>query len=570
MDNNIVNIDLAAKAANSTAAHDQKETELDLSVEALGQPAVSPPSGEAAELILMPAKAETDAESNKHDAEGGQENPPAKILDPRPRIELPGPGRLISNVAAELAQVLASCGIYCHAKAAVVYDRESKALTALTPGVFRTQIEEHVIPLKVGPSGDVEQSMSSGDAGAILTSPQFLNNLRLVERLNTVRLPVMRADGHIELLPEGYDRESKILTVQDGVSYATDMPLADAKAFVDGLLEDFPFADDSRSKAIAIAAMLTLISLELMPPRTLQPVFLYRGNVPGVGKGLLAQAAMIPRLDYAPTGAMPRNEEEMRKLLHATAMEGRAVVFLDNVTGRLASPNLEGFITSSTYTGRVLNHSKTVVCSKNTVVFITGNELTLNADMTRRTMVAELYLPGDPADRAIENHLDENRLRELRPQTLAALYAFVREWALAGKPEPTKLNSNFKKWSQVVGGIVEYVGYGSVTTLPPASAAIDPKQADMHLLVEKLHEARQTEAMKFTEVVAIAREHGLFAMIFQPDGDAKAKVENTAFSRFLITQDQRMFPGALRFVIIGKGHARRYAVRRLAELAVAA
>lgn len=146
---------------------------------------------------------------------------------------------------------------------------------------------------------------------------------------------------------------------------------------------------------------------------------------------------MIPRLDYAPTGTMPRNEEEMRKLLLATALEGRAVVFLDNVTGRLASPSLEGFITSSTYTGRVLNHSKTMVCPKNTVVFITGNNLTLNGDMARRTMIAELYLAGDPGERLIENHLDENRLRGLRPQTLAALYALVREWGKRANPART-------------------------------------------------------------------------------------------------------------------------------------
>ncbi len=187
--------------------------------------------------------------------------------------------------------------------------------------------------------------------------------------------------------------------------------------------------------------------------------------------------------------------------------------------GGWRGPDLEAFVTSSTVTQRVLNHSKTETCRKNAVVFITGNNVSLNGDMSRRTMTVELYSAGDPGDRVIENHLDEQRLRELRPQMLAALYALVREWAATGKPKPTKINPNFVVWSQVVGGIVEHAGYGSVTALSAAPAATDPKEADLLKLVEKLYSARQTEALKFQDVLTLARAEGLFPTILPPTAE---------------------------------------------------
>lgn len=351
----------------------------------------------------------------------------AKPLDPRPRIKLPGDDRPVSCVALDYGQLLAANDLYSFAGEAAVYERKAKRLDPISPQRFRTWSEKHLLPVREKEGGEVVQSISSSDARAILVSGQFLDQLPEVERVNEVRLPVLRATGKIELLSEGYDKESKILTAYDSPQYSTEMPVTEARAFLDGLFKDFPFADTKRSKAVALAAMLTLFGLDLMPRRTLAPVFLYLANLPGLGKGLLAQIAMISVLGYAPAGVLPRDEAEMRKLLFAVAKEGRATVFLDNVTRLLASPALESFLTTSLVSGRVLGSSATLTCRKNSVVFITGNNLTLNGDMARRALKVELFFAGDPADRPIENPLDETRLLELRPQTLAAMYSLVRD-----------------------------------------------------------------------------------------------------------------------------------------------
>ena len=489
----------------------------------------------------------------------------AEKLDPRPRIKLPGDDRLISDFASDAAQVLAANNFYDFGGVVAVYEGKRKTLSPISPAAFRSYSERHFLPIKEKEKGEVVQSISAADARAVLVSGHFLDKLPEVERVNGVRLPVVRASGKVELLSEGYDKESKILTVYDSPQYSTAMPVTEARAFMEGMFKDFPFADTKKSKAIALGAMLTLFGLDLMPRRTLAPVFLYLANLPGLGKGLLAQIAMISVLGYAPTGVLPKDEAEMRKLLFATAKEGRATVFLDNVTGRLASPSLESFVTTYLVSGRVLGTSTTLICSKNSVVFVTGNNLALNGDMARRTLTVELFFDGNPAERQIENHLDESRLLELRPTILAALYSLVRDWAEAGKPVPTKLNSNFKVWSEVVGGIVEHAGYGSVTAAPTIMAAGDPNEADMATLAAKLFEERQAIAVTFAELVATARAHGLFPSIL----NAEQRQANTAFGRFLTGQDQRIFGDGLRFVIIGTGHARRYAIRRLEVVAAA-
>lgn len=485
-------------------------------------------------------------------------------LDQRPRIKLPGDGRMIGDLATELGQVLAPSGIYKYRGCAAVYDERDQCLEAIKPGRFRTWIERYVIPFKANEDGEVDQSMSGGDAGAVIISEQFLSHLREVERVNTVRLPVARPDGRVELLPEGYDAGSKILTAPSAVQYETDMPLAEAKSFLDELLDEFPFVDETRAKATSVAAMLTLFGLDLMPPKTVMPVFLYRSNVPGLGKGLLAQAAIIPVLGHAPTGVKPKDETEIRKFLFTMAKEGRPVAFLDNVTGRLASSSLESFITTSTVTGRVLGSSKSLNCRKNSVVFITGNNLTMNPDMARRTLITELFLAGDLADRTIRNHLDENRLLELRPRILAALYALVRVWAESGKPQPATINPNFVVWSQIIGGIVEHGGFGSVTESSASTASADPNAADMVTLTGAMLVERSTEAMTFPDVVAIARKHHLFAALQR--GEVPDRAEKTILSRRFASYDQRVFSNGLRFVVIGKGHARRYAVRRVGAM----
>jgi hypothetical protein len=80
-------------------------------------------------------------------------------------------------------------------------------------------------------------------------------------------------------------------------------------------------------------------------------------------------------------------------------------------------------------------------------------------------------------------------------------------------------------------------------------------------LTDLLYDTRKTEAVKFSELVTMIQQQNLFGDILKPGADS-ARQENTVLGRFFASQDQRVLSNGLRFVIIGKGHARRYAVQR--------
>ena len=135
--------------------------------------------------------------------------------------------------------------------------------------------------------------MSTDAAQGVLSAQQFLSRLPKVARIATARLPVMRKNGVIELLPSGYDRESLTLTLPQ-CDYDTALPSLAAKTVINELLSEFPFADDGRSKAVTIAAMVGLFCAGFFGTGIPRPIFIYLANAEGAGKTLCAKVAIMP------------------------------------------------------------------------------------------------------------------------------------------------------------------------------------------------------------------------------------------------------------------------------------
>src|SRR5262249_16701221 len=150
--------------------------------------------------------------------------------------------------------------------------------------------------------------------------------LQEVERFNPIRMPIMRKEGHIELLTEGYDAEIKSFTA-NGVPVVSGMTMGDAKSILDNLLSEFAFADTGRSRAVAVASMITVFGRGLIPAKSLRPCFVFQANAEGAGKTLLVKCATVPVLGFSPTGTKPKDEDEIRKTLVAAVLEARSVVF---------------------------------------------------------------------------------------------------------------------------------------------------------------------------------------------------------------------------------------------------
>ena len=491
--------------------------------------------------------------------EGNRQSVQALLSSKLPKIQLPGDNRLLSQFADECGENLKRHGIYQRGGNTAIVNDARDGLEVITPAMLRTLVERYLVCYRIKGEGaktaEFLKTMSVDDAQGVLSSKQFLAHLPKVDRIATTRLPIMREHGAIELLRNGYDAQSRTLTLAQ-CDYTTLMSLKDGRAVIDDLFSEFPFADAGRSKAIAITAMVSLYANALIDRKRQRPVFFYVANAEGAGKTLLARCAITPTHGEPKIDSALDDNAETKKELVAALIEARPYILFDNVKGHLNSSVLEGFATATRFSGRILGVSKMFVGENDMTVFITGNGCTITPDMRRRSLFSELLMEAERAEeRSFKRELDQSVLIELRPQILAALWALVHAWDRAGRPSAKQTHGTFLEWSRIIGGIVEFAGYRCPFETAHITDAADTAGADMHELVQLL---AQNEPMKFDELVELSQEHGLFEWIISGSGELKP-AERSRFGKLLKRYDRRIFAQG-RFIVDGRGRSKKYRV----------
>jgi hypothetical protein len=413
---------------------------------------------------------------NSEPPEDSIPEPLSSIAKGKPAIRLPATGHYLSEFAAKLGPILADRGFYNFNRVCSTIEHNPRLnayeLTRMEPQVFRSALESHCVPFVVAKKDEkilrFNKTISVADALGTLVSPDFLKRLPPLSALNLIRLPIRREDGNIELLPPGYDPVSGIFTTSNGFQYDGDLDFESAKKFLETeLLGEVCFQKDDkdRSLAVVLAEMLTLFCTHLLPAGALRPGFLFSGNAEGSGKTTLAFLAIIPRLGYAAAACAPKDEDEMRKEILAVALAGKPVFFLDNVKHHLSSSSLERLMTAPTVEGRILGESREVTIPHNLTVIITGNEATVSADLRRRLLMVELFMP-EAKQHVFLNSLTYEEIVGLAPEILAALWALVRHWRDEGCPPPSRSLNGFGEWAATVAAIVECAGFASPCAKP--------------------------------------------------------------------------------------------------------
>ena len=251
-------------------------------------------------------------------------------------MQLPGDNRLLSAFAVDCAKVLKDCGVYQRGGVAFIVNQHRDGLEVITPALLRTLAEKYLVCFRNKPSQDtvisLERTMTSEDAQGVLSAQQFLSLLPKVGRITTARLPVMRENGVIVLLPEGYDADSLTLTLPQ-CDYDVTMPLSVAIETVNELLAEFPFADDGRSKSVAVAAIVGLYCAGLFGTGIARPVFIYLATAEGDGKTLLAKCAISPTHGLVKTDSDLKDKTETAKELLAAVIEARPYILLITASG---------------------------------------------------------------------------------------------------------------------------------------------------------------------------------------------------------------------------------------------
>ena len=480
------------------------------------------------------------------------------INDPRPKIEIPASrNRLTSEFAAELGRIMARYSFFVKDGIVVAPDTGKTSLAVVTGRTFRTAIEDYVIPFKVATrqSGNLislRRTISREEAESVLESSQFIKCLPKIRAVNNARFPVLRAAGHVELLPEGYDQESMIYTSAGGPKIE-DLGLEKGNKLLLSKFEEFCFWEDDRKRAtaVAIAAMLTLFVFNIIPRGTLRPGFLYTANAEGGGKTLLVRLAIVPRVGFTPIGSLPEQEEEIEKRIGAAAIAGAPTLFFDNGKRHISSSSLERAITATNLEGRILGKSQSYQIENMMTVFLTGNGATISGDLRRRVLHIDLFLREAMAEnRQIKNPLNEATICAQRADILSALWSITTAWDLAGRPLPKLRLPDFEGWSEVVCGILEHAGFASPCTRAPSGVSGDRDTEDMFKLVAAMPRPKE---LRFQDLVELCRAHGLFTRILGTNTDEAVEDEESKrgqknkFSRILTKFDNRIFPEGLTF-----------------------
>jgi hypothetical protein len=488
-----------------------------------------------------------------------------ETINGKPALRLPGDGRLLSEFAAELGELLDGYGIFNRQGAAFTLDHAGQRLKIAEAGWLRTWVESQVVPFREVSGRDgrtikIVKTMAKESAEDVLKSEQFLERISRLERFHPCPMPCRREDGKIELLPIGLDHASQTFTADPGFTIAA-MPLAEARTEIETLLAEFPWPNDGgRSKAVAIAAMLTTFAGGLMPAKATKPIFIYAANAEGSGKTTLAQLAGTPYAD-TPAEAAPRDESEWQKKLLSLVISGRRLVLLDNLKGHLNSPSFEAYTTSATFGGRILGGSREFTGEAGATILITGNGLTFTPDLRRRALIVELFMHELRAeDRTFRRRLSPNTIASLRSCILSALYGIVVAWDQGGRPAASRMNTSFPEWCETIGGMVEFAGWGCPTAPALIEGMGDTDTTDFANLAASLEPGRRYE---FKELSTMIEELGLFEHITterDKDGGISPKGRkqlSAIFGRF----DGRRVTESSYFTRIGKGHQRRYLIR---------
>ncbi|MEI6178307.1 MAG: hypothetical protein WCS43_15550, partial [Verrucomicrobiota bacterium] len=431
---------------------------------------------------------------------------------------------------------------------------------------FISWATEHFIPVKMktnraGLDFEVVHDMTEQTARNLLGDLDFIDTLPPIHRIYPCPVPYINAADAMVLCTPGYDPSTGTyifpgplepqppdparpplthLLSSDGY-FDDSMTLGEAFWRLYDLHHHFPFADwgelvipeeghalhaydsttgdhrgyrRSRSLAVHIGAMLAIFAGNCVPSGASRMIFAYNANSQRSGKSLLASIAASPVHGAFKTQSWRADEESLIKILDSEVIAGSPYICFDNVRGLIASQALEGFITAAIWTGRHLGRTEMFSAENNSQIIITGNNINSGTDIHHRALWCNLYVEeADPQSRIIDAPIiDSTWLTNVtnRHHILSALWAIVRHWDHAGRPLATgKPLQGFDTWGRIIGGMVEFAGFGDMLERPKLENAGDTEAEDITTLVKNLW-TQHFHDYTFAEIIHTCWENGYF------------------------------------------------------------
>lgn len=280
-----------------------------------------------------------------------------------------------------------------------------------------------------------------------------------------VEHPVIGKDGRLRTR-RGYDRESATFFAPTVPLRGLDIDAHPRLAFswLSELLEDFEFASPA-DRTNVLALMLTPILRPIIDGPV--PLAVVRAAKAGNGKSLLAKAAFVVLSGRVPptVSLATQDEDEADKRLTSILLDGEPIVFIDNVpTGTVVrSAALARALTTPEWKGRIIRTSDSPTVPVRCTWVATGNNLTMNDEIARRSYMIELTSSMERPDLRNPAEFRHPDLigwaRDSRESLLSSLLVLVQDWIEEGHPiTDGPVLSSFESWSRIVGSVLRNAG----------------------------------------------------------------------------------------------------------------
>jgi hypothetical protein len=324
------------------------------------------------------------------------------------------------------------------------------------------------------------------------------------------RQPHLRSDGSLVTEP-GYDPFSKLF----GVFAAGDFDIPaqptreDALAAVaelKSLLQEFPFKD-SCDLAAALAAILTAVIRPCLP---LAPMIHVRAPLIASGKSYLCNVIAAFGSPSIPSAiSFPQDDEECRKLLLASLLNGPAAVIFDNLTSDLVPyKSLCSVLTEEYISGRILGVSKTATVGTRSLFLSSGNNVDPVRDMARRCVTIRLDPACEvPASRRFTSD-PLAIVRQQRGRYVSLALTIIRAWIVYnGSKIPCKSLATYEKWTDWVRQPLLWLGLADPATSVFESMASDPDRETLGRLLSLWHKLLGKRPTMVRDLVKVADKH---------------------------------------------------------------
>lgn len=378
---------------------------------------------------------------------------------------------------------------------------------AIEPGGRIHPLDEHALRYETGkitqfwcwkmlPKGRVVEELLDPPPN-VIRNVLSLGARRGLKKLNAVvTAPTLRLDGSVLDVP-GYDPSTQLLYECDGIPvvvtiHPTREEAENALKFLWHPFDEFPFVA-SLDRAVHLAALITASLRSILPT---SPAFGYDAPVQASGKTLLARCVGV-LAEGEDASVWPhtagQDDEEIRKRLLTILRTGRRCIVWDNVVGVFDSAALASFLTSSTFTDRILGASLATTVPNRTIFVMTGNNLMLAGDLPRRVLVCRID-PRTDKPFAREFLLDPfAHCRAHRQSLIAAALTLVRAMLTHGcQRTGAGCLASYEDWDRLVRQTVLYANellpgyFGDVMDAVNAAHKSDPEMELLQFLLRGL------------------------------------------------------------------------------------